>query len=89
MDSDGGPDAQVGRPPLRSGSHGRAGLGRECAGQPAFFGQVAQEGRTPILVNHPDHLTFNAPVLTVIFLLVAVIVGWWSRYTTRLVADYE
>ena len=36
-----------------------------------------------------DHLTFNAPVLTVIFLLVAVIVGWWSRYTTRLVADYE
>jgi hypothetical protein len=36
-----------------------------------------------------DHLTFNAPVLTVIFVLVAVIVGWWSRYTTRLVADYE
>ena len=29
-----------------------------------------------------DHLTFNAPVLTVIFLLVASIVGWWSRYTT-------
>jgi hypothetical protein len=36
-----------------------------------------------------DHLTFNAPVLTVIFLLVAVIVGWWSRYTTRLVVNYE
>ncbi len=31
-----------------------------------------------------DHLTFNAPVLTVIFLLVASIVGWWSRYTTTL-----
>lgn len=29
-----------------------------------------------------DHLTFNAPVLTVIFLLVASIVGWWSRYIT-------
>jgi hypothetical protein len=28
-----------------------------------------------------DHLTFNAPLLTVIFLLVAGIVGWWSRYT--------
>lgn len=36
-----------------------------------------------------DHLTFNAPVLTVIFLLVAVIVGWWSRYTTRLVIGHE
>lgn len=34
-----------------------------------------------------DHLTFNAPVLTVIFVLVAVIVGWWSRYTTRLVGQ--
>lgn len=33
-----------------------------------------------------DHLTFNAPVLTVIFLLVASIIGWWSRYTTRLIA---
>jgi hypothetical protein len=31
-----------------------------------------------------DHLTFNAPLLTVVFLLVAVIVGWWSRYLTRL-----
>lgn len=29
-----------------------------------------------------DHLTFNAPVLTVIFLLIASIVGWWSRYIT-------
>jgi hypothetical protein len=36
-----------------------------------------------------DHLTFNAPMLTVIFLMVAVIAGWWSRYTMRLVADYE
>lgn len=32
-----------------------------------------------------DHLTFNAPVLTVIFLLVASIVGWWSRYITTLI----
>ncbi len=31
-----------------------------------------------------DQLTFNAPVLTVIFLLVASIVGWWSRYTIAL-----
>ncbi len=34
-----------------------------------------------------DQLTFNAPVLTVIFLLVASIVGWWSRYTTRLMLE--
>jgi hypothetical protein len=33
-----------------------------------------------------DQLTFNAPVLTVIFLLVAGIVGWWSRYTTTLMS---
>ena len=26
-----------------------------------------------------DHLTFNAPALTVIFLLVALIVGFWNR----------
>ena len=32
-----------------------------------------------------DHLTFNAPVLTVIFLLIASIVGWWSRYVTALI----
>ena len=31
-----------------------------------------------------DHLTFNAPVLTVIFLLVASIIGWWSRYITTM-----
>ena len=33
-----------------------------------------------------DHLTFNAPVLTVIFLLVAGIVGWWNRHITTLIA---
>jgi hypothetical protein len=32
-----------------------------------------------------DHLTFNAPVISIIFLLVALIVGWWSRYTDRLI----
>jgi len=26
-----------------------------------------------------SHLTYNAPVLTVIFLLVAVMIGWWNR----------
>ena len=33
-----------------------------------------------------DHLTFNAPVLTVIFLLVAAIVGWWNRTMLALVS---
>ncbi len=32
-----------------------------------------------------DHLTFNAPVISIIFLLVALIVGWWNRYTDRLI----
>ncbi len=31
-----------------------------------------------------DHLTFYAPVITIVFLLVALIVGWWSRYTSAL-----
>lgn len=28
----------------------------------------------------PSHLTFNAPLYTVLLLLVALIVGSWSRY---------
>jgi hypothetical protein len=32
-----------------------------------------------------DHLTFNAPVISISFLLVALIVGWWSRYTSALI----
>jgi hypothetical protein len=32
-----------------------------------------------------DHLTFNAPVISIIFLLVALIVGWWSSYTANLI----
>jgi hypothetical protein len=32
-----------------------------------------------------DHLTFNAPMISIIFLLVALIVGWWSRYTSALI----
>ena len=32
-----------------------------------------------------DHLTFNAPVISIVFLLVALIVGWWSRYTSALI----
>jgi hypothetical protein len=35
-----------------------------------------------------DHLTFNAPLLTVVFLLVAVVAGWWSRYITRLATGH-
>ena len=31
-----------------------------------------------------DHLTFYAPVISIIFLLTALIVGWWSRYTSAL-----
>lgn len=32
-----------------------------------------------------DHLTFNAPLISIIFLLVALIVGWWSRYLSTLI----
>jgi len=32
-----------------------------------------------------DHLTFYAPVISIVFLLAAVIVGWWSRYTSQLI----
>ena len=32
-----------------------------------------------------DHLTFNAPLISIIFLLTALIVGWWSRYTSQLI----
>ena len=32
-----------------------------------------------------NHLTFNAPIISIVFLLVAVIVGWWSRYTSALI----
>jgi hypothetical protein len=31
------------------------------------------------------HLTFNAPVTSIVFLLVALIAGWWSRYTSALI----
>jgi len=30
-------------------------------------------------------LTFNAPMISTSFLLVALIVGWWSRYTSALI----
>jgi len=30
-----------------------------------------------------SHLTFNAPALMVMFLLTALIVGWWSRYILK------
>jgi hypothetical protein len=32
-----------------------------------------------------DHLTFNAPLITIIFLLTALIVGWWNRYIGLLI----
>lgn len=34
----------------------------------------------PFLPAEPSHLTFNAPLYTVLFVLVALIVGSWSRY---------
>ncbi len=34
----------------------------------------------PFLPAEPSHLTFNAPLYTVLLLLVALIVGSWSRY---------
>jgi hypothetical protein len=32
-----------------------------------------------------DQLTFNAPLISIVFLLTALIVGWWSRYTSQLI----
>jgi hypothetical protein len=34
----------------------------------------------PLIPFEPSHLTFNAPLFTVLFLLIALIVGLWSRY---------
>ncbi len=34
----------------------------------------------PLIPAEPSHLTFNAPLYTVLFVLVALIVGSWSRY---------
>lgn len=32
-----------------------------------------------------DHLTFNAPLISIVFLLTALIAGWWSHYTGQLI----
>jgi hypothetical protein len=32
-----------------------------------------------------DHLTFNAPLISIVFLLTALIVGWWTGYTSALI----
>lgn len=32
-----------------------------------------------------DHLTFNAPLISIVFLLTALIVGWWNWYTSQLI----
>lgn len=34
----------------------------------------------PFIPPEPSHLTFNAPLFTVLLLLVALIIGSWSRY---------
>ncbi len=39
----------------------------------------------PFLPAEPSHLTFNAPLYTVLLLLVALIVGSWSRYLSDVV----
>jgi hypothetical protein len=33
-----------------------------------------------------DHLTFNAPLISIVLLLAALIAGWWSRYTSQLIS---
>jgi len=42
----------------------------------------------PLIPFEPFHLTFNAPLFTVLLLLVALIVGLWSRYTSRALGRY-
>jgi hypothetical protein len=39
--------------------------------------------RKPVLQTHVYHLTFNAPALTVLFLLTALMAGFWSQYLVR------
>jgi len=41
----------------------------------------------PLIPFAPSHLTFNAPLFTVLFWLVALIVGSWSRYTCQRMED--
>jgi hypothetical protein len=36
----------------------------------------------PVIPFEPSHLTFNAPLFTVLFLLLALIAGSWSRYAS-------
>jgi len=38
----------------------------------------------PLIPAEPSHLTFNAPFFTVLLLLVALIVGSWSRYINHI-----
>ena len=39
--------------------------------------------RQPLLPTHTHHLTFNAPALTVLFLLTALMGGVWTAYLIR------
>lgn len=46
----------------------------------------------PFIPPEPSHLTFNAPLFTVLLLLVALIVGSWSRYISEVLhrcADFR
>jgi hypothetical protein len=42
--------------------------------------------RRPLLPTHIHHLTFNAPTLTVLFLLTALIGGVWTSYLLQLLS---
>lgn len=47
---------------------------------------AAQQGWLDLAVPFQlDHLTFSAPLISIVFLLTALIVGWWSRYTSQLI----
>ncbi len=43
----------------------------------------------PLIPAEPSHLTFNAPFYTVLLLLVALIVGFWSHYTAGVCHRFE
>ncbi len=69
-----------------------AGMISAVVGAMAVWGTAigAMQGWLAVAIPFQmDHLTFNAPVISIIFLLVALIVGWWSRYTTRLLMKHE
>lgn len=64
----------------------RGGLAVSFAAAAASWGSAvaAYNGMyQPAIPFNLSHLTFNAPVLTVLFLLIGLIAGYWTRYLSQ------